>query len=63
MGELVRVFYFHLPPAIICYLSLLVSVVTGLIYIRTKDFTYDPIVPRRQLPPIRDRIPDAPPTP
>jgi len=41
MGELVRVFYFHLPPAIICYLSLIVSVVTGLIYIRTKDFKYD----------------------
>jgi heme exporter protein C len=41
MGELVRIFYFHLPPAIICYLSLLVSVVTGLIYIRTKDFKYD----------------------
>jgi len=41
MGELVRVFYFHLPPAIICYLSLLVSVVTGLIFIRTKDFKYD----------------------
>ena len=43
MGELVRVFYFHLPPAIICYLSLLVSVVTGLIYIRTKEFKYDAI--------------------
>ena len=41
MGELVRVFYFHLPPAIICYLALLVSVVTGLIFIRTKDFKYD----------------------
>lgn len=41
MGELVRIFYFHLPGAIICYLSLLVSVATGLIYIRTKDFKYD----------------------
>jgi len=41
MGELVRIFYFHLPPAIICYLALLVSVVTGLIFIRTKDFKYD----------------------
>ena len=41
MGELVRIFYFHLPPAIICYLSLLVSVATGLIFIRTKDFKYD----------------------
>jgi len=41
MGELVRIFYFHLPGAIICYLSLLVSVATGLMYIRTKDFKYD----------------------
>ena len=41
MGELVRVFYFHLPPAIICYLALLVSVVTGLIFIRTKDIKCD----------------------
>ena len=41
MGELVRIFYFHLPPAIICYLALLVSVGTGLIFIRTKDFKYD----------------------
>ena len=41
MGELVRIFYFHLPPAIICYLALVVSVVTGLIFIRTKDFKYD----------------------
>ena len=28
---------------------------------RTKDFTYDPIIPRRQNPPIRDQIPKAPP--
>ncbi len=41
MGELVRVFYFHLPPAIICYLSLLVSVATGIWYIRTKDIKFD----------------------
>jgi len=30
---------------------------------RTKSSTYDPIVPRRQLPPLRDRIPAAPPAP
>jgi len=30
---------------------------------RTKDFTYDPVIPRRQLPPIGDRIPAAPPAP
>ena len=43
MGELVRIFYFHLPPAIICYAALLVSVATGLIYIRTKDRRYDAV--------------------
>jgi heme exporter protein C len=41
MGELVRIFYFHLPPAIICYLSLLISVAFGLVYIRTKDYKWD----------------------
>ncbi len=41
MGELVRIFYFHLPPAIICYLALLISVACGLVYIRTKDYKYD----------------------
>jgi heme exporter protein C len=41
MGELVRVFYFHLPSAIICYLSLGVSVATGLWFLRTKEFKFD----------------------
>ena len=41
MGEIVRIFYFHLPPAIICYLSLLVSVATGIWYIKTKDIKFD----------------------
>jgi len=43
MGELIRIFYFHLPPAIICYVALIVSVTTGLIYLRTKDFKYDAV--------------------
>ncbi|MCW4048723.1 MAG: cytochrome c biogenesis protein [Candidatus Bathyarchaeota archaeon] len=43
LGELVRIFYFHLPPALSCYLALIVSVVTGLIYIRTKDYRYDAV--------------------
>ncbi|NOZ20947.1 MAG: amidohydrolase [Planctomycetes bacterium] len=30
---------------------------------RTKGFRFDPIVPKNQLPPIRDRIPPAPPQP
>jgi heme exporter protein C len=41
MGELVRVFYFHLPPAIICYLALVVSVASGILYIKTKQHKYD----------------------
>lgn len=41
MGELVRVFYFHLPPALICYLALVVSVIAGVMYIRTKQHKYD----------------------
>jgi heme exporter protein C len=41
MGDLVRVFYFHLPPALICYLALVVSVVAGVLYIRTKQHKYD----------------------
>jgi heme exporter protein C len=43
MGELVRIFYFHLPPAIMCYAALLVSVAAGLIYIKTKDHRYDAV--------------------
>jgi len=43
MGELVRIFYFHLPPALICYAALLVSVATGLVYLRTKDHRYDAV--------------------
>jgi heme exporter protein C len=41
MGDLVRIFYFHLPNAIVCYLALLISVSTGLVYLRTKNFKYD----------------------
>lgn len=41
MGELVRIFYFHLPPAIMCYVALLVSVAAGLLYLRTKNINYD----------------------
>jgi heme exporter protein C len=43
MGELVRIFYFHLPPAIMCYIALGISVLTGAIYLRTKNYTYDAV--------------------
>lgn len=29
---------------------------------KTKDFTFDPLLPKRQLPPLRDRIPERVPT-
>ena len=41
MGELVRVFYFHLPQAILCYLSLVISVVTAILFLVKKDQKYD----------------------
>ncbi len=43
MGELVRIFYFHLPPAIMCYLALILSIVSGLLYLKTKNYRYDAI--------------------
>jgi heme exporter protein C len=43
MGELVRIFYFHLPPAITTYLTLLISMVTGLLFLRTKEQKFDTI--------------------
>ncbi len=41
MGELVRVFYFHLPQAIVCYLTLVISLVSAILYLRTKQTKYD----------------------
>lgn len=43
MGELVRVFYFHLPQAIVCYLTLVISLVSAILYLRTKQTKYDAI--------------------
>jgi heme exporter protein C len=43
MGELVRVFYFHLPQAIICYLSLVISMATAILFLVKKDPKYDAI--------------------
>ncbi len=41
LGELVRVFYLHLPQAIICYLSLVISVITAILFLVKKDPKYD----------------------
>lgn len=41
LGELVRVFYLHLPQAIICYLSLVISVITAILLLVKKDPKYD----------------------
>ena len=43
MGELVRVFYFHLPQAIVCYLTLVISLVGAILFLRTKQTKYDAI--------------------
>lgn len=41
MGELVRVFYFHLPPALVCYLTIAVSMIGGVLFLIRKDQRYD----------------------
>jgi heme exporter protein C len=41
LGELVRVFYLHLPQAIICYLSLVISVIAAILFLVKKDPKYD----------------------
>lgn len=41
MGELVRILYFHLPPAIITYMTLGISVVSAIIFLMRKDIRYD----------------------
>ena len=41
LGELVRVFYFHLPQAIACYLTLVISLVGAILFLRTKQIKYD----------------------
>lgn len=43
MGELVRIFYFHFPPAIITYLTLFISMGSGVLYLRKKEQKYDAI--------------------
>jgi heme exporter protein C len=43
MGEMVRVFYFHLPQAIVCYLTLVISLVSAIIFLRNKQIKYDAI--------------------
>jgi heme exporter protein C len=41
MGELVRILYFHLPPAIMTYVTLSLSVVTAILFLIRKDIRYD----------------------
>jgi heme exporter protein C len=43
MGELVRVFYFHLPGAIATYVTLIISMITGVLYIIKKEWRYDAV--------------------
>ncbi|UCD44915.1 MAG: cytochrome c biogenesis protein CcsA [Candidatus Bathyarchaeota archaeon] len=43
MGELVRIFYFHLPPALVCYLTVAVSMISGVLFLVKNDAMYDAI--------------------
>jgi heme exporter protein C len=43
MGELVRVFYFHLPPALVCYLTVTISMLSGVLFLMRKDQRYDAV--------------------
>ncbi len=41
MGDVYRIFYIHTPSAWVCYLSLGVSLVAGLLYLRSRNYLYD----------------------
>ena len=41
LGELVRVFYFHLPGAIATYIILVLSAATAIAYLIKKDYRMD----------------------
>jgi heme exporter protein C len=41
MGELVRILFFHLPPAIICYLTIAISTVSGVLFLWKKELRFD----------------------
>jgi len=41
MGDLVRILYFHLPSAIICYVSLGLSLVAGITFLWKKNEKFD----------------------
>ncbi len=43
MGELVRVLYFHLPGAIATYITLIISTITGVLYLVKREWRYDAI--------------------
>ena len=41
MGELVRIFYFHLPLAITSYLAFFIVFLSGILYLQKKDIEWD----------------------
>ncbi len=41
MGELVRILYFHLPGAIVTYITLTLSMVSSILYLRKREWKYD----------------------
>ncbi len=41
MGDLYRIFYVHMPVAMICYLTLGISLLASITFIARRDFSYD----------------------
>jgi len=41
MGDFQRIFYFHVPMAWVAFLSFFVTCVSGIVYLRTRDFRWD----------------------
>lgn len=41
MGDLYRIFYIHLPTALVCYLTLGISLVASILFLIKRDFLYD----------------------
>ncbi|MDP2726619.1 MAG: cytochrome c biogenesis protein CcsA, partial [Dehalococcoidia bacterium] len=41
MGDFQRIFYFHVPSAWIAFLAFFVTCLSGILYLRTRDFRWD----------------------
>lgn len=43
LGDTYRIFFFHLPNAVLAFFSFTVTAVTGIMYLRTRDLKWDDI--------------------